>query len=94
MNYNGTATIKYTVYRFDSLDNENEIELTISGSSSFAKGRTCNCSMEDSYPDEGETIIDSMRDNAGMVWCVDDLMDHEYRNILDDLDEKVREGLR
>ena len=92
MNYNGTATIKYTIYRFDSLDNEYDIELTIYGSSSFTKGRM-NCSMKDSFPDDSEVIIHCMRDSLGKEWHIDDLEDYEYRNIIDDLDDTVREKL-
>lgn len=56
MNYNGTATIDFPIYRINSSGEEDEIVLTIKGRSYYDSGRVGGL-PENSYPPEGDTEI-------------------------------------
>lgn len=86
--YSGSATIKFSIIRKTSDDEEREIELEVHGNSYFSPGKYYG-PWEDSYPDEGDTeIVEVTLD--GKLWD-GELTDKEERSAEELIDEAVRE---
>ncbi len=88
MNFSEDVTFIFPIER-ESGDDDQEIELTISGSAYFRSGKLSG-PPEDCYPDEGDVEMEECKDANGVDWT-NLLTDKERERILEKIEEEARE---
>lgn len=84
MNYSGTRTINYFIYRTDTEDEtEREIQLKVTASAYFSHGKY-NGHPDSCYPDESDFEIIDALDKHGKNW-LDELAEDEKLEIHKDI---------